>query len=252
MKHFILTISLLSCLCGIEIFAQVGGFKFSSWNEFDLQGGYPAGDIVVIKNGYPQSPVLTRDRLLKSLDDQTILDYKTQNVPPHKFDRKKIFKSSVEAKASTFSGEVKGSLNKVKSVTLNVEKGSRAYLKSGSDIAIIDLIKALKEEDLETVQTALSLNKRVCFITEVLMYEKADLTFDFGLALSAEAKIKLEEIVDFSGKVSETENGKLIIKYGKVDESEYAYVGYKAIDLKKHKALIEAELRKKKSNQSYQ
>jgi hypothetical protein len=148
-------------VCGILILTQISlygqgtgeMFPFSSYKEFDLEGGYYPGSFLVIKNKSAQAPIITRERLDQVVCKKNLLAYSNpQGIPNTTLDRKKTFQTSLDVgvKYQGIDPEVKGQLQRAKNITLNVKNGKRYFIGSGG-IAIQDVIYALPLEDLKKI-----------------------------------------------------------------------------------------------------
>ena len=76
-------------------------FPFSSYEEFDLEGGYDPGSIIIVKNKSAQSPFYTIKELSNSyIKDKSLSELSSPvKIPSTVLDRKKNFMLSLDSKS---------------------------------------------------------------------------------------------------------------------------------------------------------
>lgn len=239
---------LILALTQISLFGQGTGemFPFSSYKEFDLEGGYYPGSFLVVKKKSAQAPIITRERLDQVVCKKKLLEYsKPFDVPNTTLDRKKTFQTSLDVgvKYQGIDPEVKGQLQKAKNISLNVKKGKRYFIGSGT-IAIQDVIYALPLEDLTKIKFELAKKSKVFMIAEVIEYEEAELVFKWDKAIEAGLKVQIPQVVKLGTDNKWTDNGTLVVKF-----APGQLIGYKAVEIgKTYKKLIEERIKYRQSN----
>lgn len=248
MKKLIQSVFLILVLGQMPLFGQGTGemFPFSSYKEFDLEGGYYPGSFLVVKKKSAQAPIITRERLNQVVCKKKLLEYsKPQEIPNATLDRKKTFQTSldVSVRYQGIDPEVKGELQKAKTVTLNVKKGKRYFIGSGA-IAIQDVIYALPLEELRKIKFELSNKGKVFMIAEVIEYEEAELVFEWDKVIGAGLKVQIPQVVKLGTDNKWTDNGTLVVKF-----ASGQLVGYKAVEIgKSYKKLIDERIQFRQSS----
>lgn len=248
MKKLNQIIFLILMLSQTSMFGQGTGemFPFSSYKEFDTEGGYYPGSFVVIKKKSVQAPIITRERLDQVVCKKKLLEYsKPQDIPNTTLDRKKTFQTSLDVgvKYQGIDPEVKGQLQKAKNITLNVKKGKRYFVGSGT-IAIQDVLYALPLEDLTKIKFELANKRKVLMIAEVIEYDDAELVFKWDKAIEAGLKVQIPQVVKLGTDNMWTDNATLVVKF-----APGQLVGYKAVEIgKSYKKLIDERIKFRQSS----
>lgn len=187
-----------------------------SYDEFDFEGGYEPGSILVIKDGRMESPILTYSGMMSKTGDAPYLEMaEPAPVPGTTLDWKQKFSNSLQFSGTfeNLSPELKNSVETIRGVKMIVEEGERHSFKKGS-IALTDLIFGLSKENLQKIQFQLSINSsNVYMITEVIKYKKAKMEFSWGTDLANEVQIGFKGIVNFGDQLYWNDEGKLIVEY---------------------------------------
>lgn len=234
MRYLILYIATIFFLGGHFNYVTAQGtgenFPFSSYIEFDIEGGYEPGSFIVIKKKSAQTPIITSERLAKVVSDNTILTYTApESIPNTVLDRKKNLILGLEAKSKydQLPVEAKAALQKVRQVQMKVNNGSRYYLKNGT-IALIDIIYALPKEDLEKLIFELQSKSKVYFVAEVIKYDSAVLDFSWVTEFDGNAKANIQNSLDIGVSGQWVDDATFRVKY-----KSGHLVGFKAIKVKK-------------------
>jgi len=204
-------------------------FPFSSYEEFDLEGGYDPGSIIIVKNKSAQSPIYTIKELSNSyIKDKSLSELSSPvKIPSTVLDRKKNFMLSLDSKSKyeQLPAEMKSNLDKVKNVLLKVNDGERINLKKGSSV-LTDIIFALPKQALERVLFELKNKNKMYMISEVIQYNDATLTFSWVTNFNTDLQTDIQKSINLGVGVKWVDNSTLEVKFKPNNP-----VGYKAIKI---------------------
>lgn len=235
--------------------AEIGPGNFSSYRQFDLEGGYEPGSVLKIKGNDISSVIIDINKLKSRIPDPSILEISANGgIPEYEFDKTQSFRASLEADIKKIPVELKSHMTKVEKVTLRVKDGSRQRFTNGS-ICLSQLIKQLSQKDLELIRDEVRLKNsfwgtyfgwlittpKIVMVSEVLQYKEATAILEWGFQIDAEAKAKIVKVINIDASSNWDSGNKLTLKY-----KNNILVAYKDIEIDEDRIeVINAEIKKR-------
>lgn len=244
MNKFVLRLAAFSIFSIIALTSAQISIPFSSYDLFDIEGGYCPGSILIINRKKISSPIFILSSSKSRIVDTSFLNYEYDTLPKYEFDKTETFKTKLKAdsKFSQLPLSVRLKLTRIKKVSQKVNNGTRQRFSDGT-IVLPRLITMLPKSELELLKGELSKKKKLFMISEALEYSKDTVSYDWGIDVSTELNTTIKKYLSVDNENSFQAEGKLHLKYNRK-----IYVAYKSIPLeKRHFDLINIEIAKRDS-----